>query len=86
MKIVGAQPVTKNGDIDGRHERRKPIPPHEDVDDAIGYVQKSLQPCLMKFEAVVFARHLLPGGNPFFVKPYRALNDTALCVNVKRAT
>jgi hypothetical protein len=40
----------------------------------------------MKFKTVVFARHLPLGGNPVFVKPYRALNATALCLNVKRAT
>jgi hypothetical protein len=40
----------------------------------------------MKFEAVVFARHLPPRRQSVFVKPYRALNDTALRLNVKRAT
>ena len=65
MKIVGAEPVTKGGNIKSRQKLRQPIPTYEDVDDTIGYIQKSLQRRRMKFKTVVFERHLPPGGNPF---------------------
>src|SRR5262249_15718781 len=83
VKVVGAQSVSKGGKIECSQERWQLIPPHKDIDDAIGCVEKPLQRCRMKFEAVVFARHL---RRPVFVKPYRALNNTALFLNVKRAT
>src|SRR5262245_40717025 len=66
VKIVSAQSVSKGGKIKCSHERWQLIPPHEEIDDAIDRVQNPLGPCRMKFEAVVFARHVPPGGNPFF--------------------
>ncbi len=65
VKIVGAQPVAEDCEIDRRNQHRKPVPAHDGVDDGIDGVQNSLQQGRVKLEPVVLARHLPPGGYPF---------------------